>query len=190
MAGRRRPQQRWEYLELSVSYEEEVWMDSAGGRGTFAEALTRTGGAAKWFSSVLLLNGYGAAGWELAGTVAARGGNAAHFFLKRPTAAGRHARRRGRSRAPARRAGASPRRPRPRRPHRRSPPPPPPGPAGARAAERSHRLAAAPEGKERGGRGRLAPRPIRHAGVCVRSSGWWSVAPRKTLGAARRLRPR
>jgi hypothetical protein len=88
MAGRRRPQQRWEYLELSVSYEEEVWMDSAGGRGTFAEALTRTGGAAKWFSSVLLLNGYGAAGWELAGTVAARGGTAAHFFLKRPAAAG------------------------------------------------------------------------------------------------------
>jgi hypothetical protein len=88
MAGRRRPQQRWEYLELSVSYEEEVWMDSAGGRGTFAEALARTGGAAKWFSSVLLLNGYGAAGWELAGTVAARGGDAANFFLKRPAAAG------------------------------------------------------------------------------------------------------
>ena len=167
MAGRRRPQQRWEYLELSVSYEEEVWMDSAGGRGTFAEALTRTGGAAKWFSSVLLLNGYGAAGWELAGTVAARGGNAAHFFLSGPRRPGRHRPRRprGRPRALARRAGAPPRRPRPRRPHRRSPPSPPPCPAGARAAERSRRPAASPEGKERGGRGRLAPRPSDTLGI-------------------------
>jgi hypothetical protein len=45
MAGRRRPEQGWGHPELSVRGEEEAWMDSAGGRGTFAAARPRAGGA-------------------------------------------------------------------------------------------------------------------------------------------------